>query len=79
MVPERISTEVGQLFQPDPANTIYAVQPVQAGQGYGQGYSQEDGQIGYGKQTGELTGQSWLPWLALGPAVLVTNNKYYHS
>ena len=64
MVPARISSEIGQLFQADPGNRIYG------GQGYSQGY----GEVTHGKQTGEVTGQTLLPWLAIPSAVLVTND-----
>ena len=68
MVPARISSEIGQLFQADPGNTLYGGQSYgQATQGYGLGRN--------GKQTGEVTGQTWLPWLAVPSAVLVKNYK----
>ena len=68
MVPARISSEIGQLFQADPGNTLYG------GQGYGHA-SQGYGLVRNGKQTGEVTGQTWLPWLAVPSAVLVKNYK----
>ena len=47
-------------------------------QGHGQGYGQRYSEVSHGKQTGEVTGQTLLPWLAVPSAVLVTNDKKYN-